>query len=381
MTKYALQWRPAAELNGDALRLQQALQQDAQTYDGQMRQTRAQHGQTLSNALGRATSDDDRTDAVRQYEVDYQASHKDHAQLLERFKAVARQMSLTLAVGAGQPGIFTLMIEVPPAPDAKPTTQKSDWGTEIVVQPRPTTTDIGRVLVGNRRFFQIDAPTGLAHDKLYVQPGSQVQYVRDGGGHFVRRFVKRAIKDSDITSLNKGLAMRASVGPKSAAYDEKTQKEKDNYPKRGTSTADKVFYHLQQGSGRFVSTTTTKHDIHGNTGKSFTDPGRGFVVIDLARIPQDSIRDVHTEKAIIQGIGTNETEFRNSFGQGNDDKPTRRAIRDVVRTREVLVAGQVPYRAVIYRQMRQNPWINGAAQYSGAEKDALVAQFPDLPRP
>ena len=144
-----------------------------------------------------------------------------------------------------------------------------------------------------------------------------------------------------------------------------------------------ILQHLraaQQGASYFISFTTTTKPIFGSTGIDFYKPENGQVVIDLAKVDQKRIYDVHSVHAINSIITSKDLEWGKQFVEGDDDYERNAAARDTMRTRELLIEGKVPAEAIVA--------IRRSDKHNGKWRDldgtaTLTADLPEnvLPEP
>lgn len=190
---------------------------------------------------------------------------------------------------------------------------------------------IAMIYTGDARFRIKRRATGETRD-VYEHIGNGREYVKDANNIFVKRYVYRNMADYDDPWTNDGFRSRNGAVP------------------NGANINDVIIRHLraaQQGQSYFISFTTSKKRIFGSTGTEFYDPVKGQVIIDLAKIAQEKIYDVHTAQAVTGIITANELRWGMQFVEGDDDYERNAAARDTVRTRELLIEAHVPAAAIV----------------------------------
>ena len=103
----------------------------------------------------------------------------------------------------------------------------------------------------------------------------------------------------------------------------------------------------QMGSG-FISCTATKHPIFGNSAHDFyrgkkDDPIDAVAKIDLIQVGLDNVYSTYSKKAMKDLYGLDEPTYLKD--EVNTD--TNRAARDAMRTREIVINGPIPKKAIV----------------------------------
>jgi hypothetical protein len=206
-------------------------------------------------------------------------------------------------------------------------------------------------------YLQVPAEDGDANT-LYINKSDGQQYVLDVHGRYTPRFQTRSITGGDKAALNhrNGLAPAAPAATRTAAQ------------------------HVGGMASQFLSITNAQDDVTNAHGVYFNAAQTGRIEVDLLQIEADNIVDLSTQPGA-------RAELQNAFGHTVRDNfaaiwavaqaqvrlieaaaPVARAaahqtataanpghgltglqwqqILDVCRTKEVLVAGGIPYEAV-----------------------------------
>jgi len=187
------------------------------------------------------------------------------------------------------------------------------------------------VYLGDAR-FAVKAQATLSTRPIHAHIGNGREYVRDANGVFVKRYVYRNMSAHDDPWTKDGFLSRNGKVPE------------------GSDMNQVILKHLraaEQGSSYFISFTTTRQPIFGSTGTSFYDPAKGQVIVDLAKVDQARIYDVHSARAVNQVITNADLRWGVQFNPGDADYEKNAAARDTVRTRELLVEEKVPGAAIV----------------------------------
>lgn len=224
--------------------------------------------------------------------------------------------------------------------------------TEILAAPtgagstKPTV--VGQLYLDDQRF----APSPLAAPRqVFVHRETGEQYVQDARDLFVRRFVLRSLNTFDNTSAAFGTITIDVDARSKKLTDERWAEIAQALPARqATEVDDEVWKHQRQkelqGGSPFVSATTTRHPIFGSTAKYFEDP-TGMAKIDLAVIPKERVVDTHQPRAYTRITTLGAPDIDMPFQEGVLAWERNSAVRDAIRTREVVIIGSVPSGAVV----------------------------------
>ena len=347
---------PEAEVDG----INATWRREIETYRTGKRERRKAIQIDLEGALGNASNTEAaKKAAIRKYEVDYQGCPKSWEDVRPTLKATAEQR-----LGHNGKPIF-LFVQMPLAstPALEPIQgipfEAVGIGVKRVADeaaPAPTygaPTLLAQVFLGDTRFKPL-TPLRMLHGAqqypVYAHRQTAVQFVQDDSHRFLRRWQWRAVNDGDAANLRARRDLNAPIGRAHPDQDRVTFKEHESFNvPQGRTIADrkeKILYHVQTGNNRFISITSTKHNVYSNSPSSFIGPN-GWIILDLSMIPPGDIVDLHTRSAAQDHLNMNPDLFDQSFGFG-DKTAAQRAARDVVRTRETLIFGSVPIAAVAY---------------------------------
>jgi hypothetical protein len=222
---------------------------------------------------------------------------------------------------------------------------------------------IAVIYTGDAR-FRVKHTAAAETRAIYQHISNGREYVKDANSIFVKRYVYRNMASYDDPWTSGQFSSRNGMIP------------------LGVDTNQMIIKHLraaQQGQSYFISFTTSTRRIFGSTGAEFFDSANGQAIVDLAKVAQASIYDVHAAQAVTGIITPAELRWGMQFVEGDDDYERNAAARDTVRTRELLIEGLVP-RAGIVSLRRAN--VHGGAwrDLDGgvAKTNALAAAlFPD----
>lgn len=266
------------------------------------------------------------------------------------------------------------------------------WTVTIQLrEPRtaaPVALAMGRVYTGADRFVALGAaaqPAGRQND-VYTRQGfpnqHYIQYTRGGQARYIRRYVMRGLNQADSTNVTAAAALEAPEQGQTATANEIRDDDhtgKHNLAVDAAMTdAQKLLSHTRGWKKRFISATTTFHPAYSTRGEEFRSVF-GKVIIDLAFVPGASIFDLHTPDAIAVFNTTaatlHATEHVASPAARSLHDEELLAARDVLRTREVLILGTVPYAAIRHSAAVQTVigiWHPGTDVDGGGATFALV---------
>jgi hypothetical protein len=230
---------------------------------------------------------------------------------------------------------------------------------------------LGTVFLGDARFTDLrPQPKGLPH-KVYVLGRFTFAGVKKlpkleqdpthTKSHFVwlpnsetyvRRFVTRGLNHADIINIAAGAALRAPLQTVGAVERETTAQD----PKRhdvdagdDLSEAQQILSHTRGWQKRYISTGVSSRPVYSTRGSQFMSL-YGTAIIDMAKVDPATIFDIHAPIAIDSLLGwqaTTVTSARNPASPAKDLAGEEfLALRDVLRTRELLIKFQVPRGAV-----------------------------------
>lgn len=174
---------------------------------------------------------------------------------------------------------------------------------------------LGRLIQGDQAFTNPRA-ANTGNQSIVTRRDSGKNFVIDGYGQCVPRFVYRFVNDKDVSNLQTHGAMLP----------------------RSETAGNSILEHVGgQKLTRYTSTTRSKHGIQNPHGDTFDSGCK--VKIDLSYISKDQIYDLSTP------LG--EQKLRISMGSGEPMGINKQALEDVKRTKEVLIEGRIPKEAIV----------------------------------
>ena len=230
---------------------------------------------------------------------------------------------------------------------------------------------LGTVFLGDARFTDLrPQPKGLLH-KVYVlgrvtfteekKPPKLEQDPTHTKSHFVwlpksesyvRRFVTRGLNHNDIINISKGVGLGAPVQHIFAERRETVDTDKNRhnvYPDDELYEKEQILSHTRGWQKRYISTGVSNRPVYSTRGTQFMSL-YGTAIIDLAKVDPQVIFDIHAPRPVAKLLGWDATEVLSAPGPGNPAKDFADeeflALRDVLRTRELLIKFQVPFNAI-----------------------------------
>jgi hypothetical protein len=217
---------------------------------------------------------------------------------------------------------------------------------------------LGTFYFGGRRFEPIPAqPHGVLH-RVYQRRGMPDRhYVLLDSGSFARRFVTRGLNYTDAWNLNHAFPLQAVHQDTRADAGEVGGQQHPLQAGAHMSVQQQVISHTRGWKKRFISTGISNHPAISTQGTAFHSI-YGAVVIDLARVPRDQIFDIHHPDIAARVFGIPVEQLLDHGAQhgspaGDYAGEKYLGLRDVLRTRELLVAGSIPFAAVYAPVRRQ----------------------------
>ena len=362
--KYAIVYKAAfaQQQFGPDTAAMQTVFQNLQTVVAGVKQAQTQHRVLIQNTLEaslRAANDDDaKSEAIRQYEKDYDTGVWNDFDALN--KAVGDMMTNLPA----QPGLTVYGKASVEKPNDRSPKQNQTRDIYIFIETISANASsmaaklgsrkvvckalAALVFTGQHRFLVLDPQPARSVNTVLFKRDTGKHYVQDRFNRYVRRYQTRCLNSGDRTGIRGGATTLISKDPGGVT----TAKEVEKYPARAPRTQvpvsfeDAVFFHLQQGSKRFISMSQTKHAIYGNTGTSFYTRDYGLVSVDLAYVPKQTIVDVHNPQAAMAILGATPADVKSAMSGQDTRDEVKKAVRDVIRTREVLVLDNIPIEAI-----------------------------------
>jgi hypothetical protein len=247
----------------------------------------------------------------------------------------------------------------------------------IMGQAGTTRIALGTLYRDNARFELINPqPTsvnGKLENKVWqlVEGSKNYHYIYLANSNtFVRRFVTRGLNAVDCYNLARKWNMKsahpslkkvnrnfggvtfqaAKQEARSNSGKPKMARRHDLTEKQEISERQQLISHTRGWYKRYISTGMSNRPIYSTRGAQFQSM-YGAAIIDLALVPSASIFDLHSPAAVeawFKGLKpediVSETDSHFDAATYNDEEFL--AMRDVLRTREVLVKEEIPYAAV-----------------------------------
>ena len=259
---------------------------------------------------------------------------------------------------------------------------------------------VGTIEVEEERFTNIGVPPGMTN-AVYVRKGDAAQrhYVRLTTSNIhVKRYVTRGLSAFDGMNITAGVPLSAVRAGNTAQLSE------INAPGRISNTGNVIppIVHMHAvlqnavlpddaqiishtrgwgGNKRFISTGVSNRPALSTRGQPFVSM-YGVVTVDLAQVPLADVYDVHRHDTASAWLGLPANDILvNNHHTGTADLAEQRylALRDTIRTRELLIKQTVPL--VALRQVSLGLRLLGiasvgAAQHAGTQ--AVVNMLPPL---
>jgi hypothetical protein len=213
------------------------------------------------------------------------------------------------------------------------------------------TANLGEISVNDGRFEPLPVqPTGVQHT-VYQRIGKpDKHYVKlSTSDTFVKRFVFRGLNAGDCMNLSGGQPLKAVFG-KDTISDPELKPGRFTHGKgHALSVDEQILSHTRGWQKRFIST-----GVSGNR-PAYSTRGTVFVsmygtsVIDLAKVPNATIWDVHRPDTAGARLGVDPKDLTTrdtAYPSTGFEDEKYLALRDTVRTRELLIKGQIPHNAV-----------------------------------
>jgi len=249
---------------------------------------------------------------------------------------------------------------------------KNNRGTaQIEGQVKGSMAKLGTVFLGDARMTDLrPQPTGLvnkvyvlgrfiydrAGPKLEADPNhTKMQFVRlPNSDTYVRRYVTRGLNHNDCVNLRNGRDLTAPVLDQTAQRREIAsggQASGHDVSAGGAlSEAQQILSHTRGWQKRYISTGVSSRPVFSTRGTQFMSLF-GAAVIDLAKLDLSAVFDIHSPVAVQNLLKWDATSVLSAPGPGDGATTLKQeeflALRDVLRTRELLIKGRVDQRAVL----------------------------------
>jgi len=169
---------------------------------------------------------------------------------------------------------------------------------------------------------------------------------------YVRRFVMRGLNHNDAINIGNNIPLGAPVLTANARANDiggKSGARHNVKPNGILTTEQKILSHTRGWQKRYISTGVSKRPAVSTRGETFMSV-HGTAVVDLAMVDPATIFDIHSSKAIANLMGWNSTLVTSApsarSGGPSIGSEEFLALRDVLRTRELLIEGSVPLDAL-----------------------------------
>ena len=178
---------------------------------------------------------------------------------------------------------------------------------------------LGRLLTQAQSFQQPVASQNAAGQAIAVRRGlNQKEFVLDGLGQFMPRYVYRCLNNADVVNLTNSNVFEIRA--------------------RSVTAGNTLLEHVGgQKMTRYISATRSRHEIQNPHGETFD--GGSKVKIDLSYIASNKIIDLSTARG--------ETELRKFMATGEPSGLNLQALKDVKRTKEVLIEKTIPGESIV----------------------------------
>lgn len=216
---------------------------------------------------------------------------------------------------------------------------------------------LGSVSFGSFRFQAIaPQPAGARSIVLerIAEPGKHYIYAPTTDT-YVRRFVVRGLNQSDAFNLDRGQGFQAPHAGNAQQREIRTAEQASRHPVRAGAalqTSQQLLSHTRGWQKRFISTGVSNRPALSTRGAPFSSVF-GAVIIDLAKVPPQTIFPLDSHLAAERLLGGRVTALEVVNAAAAQPAGARTlvheeflAMRDVLRTRELVIAGAVPHAAV-----------------------------------
>lgn len=217
---------------------------------------------------------------------------------------------------------------------------------------------IGTVYFKWARFIPLNPqPVGLVNQVYVRRKGAARHYVLlPNSATYARRFVTRGLNASDAMNFTNGQPLQAPHGvpgnPDQVIPGERMGDNPNRHPVVGVvnlTENQQILSHARGWKKRYISTGHSNRPAISTRGHQFVSM-YGTAVIDLAMLNLNTVFDLHRPDTAQQYIGQPANTVTNALGHGypggNYMGEKFLALRDVIRTRELLIKGSVPVAAL-----------------------------------
>lgn len=237
---------------------------------------------------------------------------------------------------------------------------------------------LGSVSFGSFR-FQAIAPQPVGARSIVLEriaePGKHYIYAPTTDT-YVRRFVVRGLNQADAFNLDLGQGLQAPHAGHAQLREIRAVNQQSRHPVRvgvALRTSQQLLSHTRGWQKRYISTGVSNRPALSTRGTPFASVF-GAVTIDLAMVPPQTIFPLDSHLAaerLLDGRVTALEVVNAAAAQPAGARTLQHeeflAMRDVLRTRELVIAGAVPHAAVCAQ--RQVGVVLGIAGGSGPQYD------------
>lgn len=231
----------------------------------------------------------------------------------------------------------------------------------------PTYVKLGTVFIGDARFVKLHPQPGGLTNPVYVLgrviDGTLKQDPEHTKAHFVwvpnsqtyvRRFVTRGLNYSDIINIEArhplGSPLRVATAHQGELRSTKNTTRHDGPAVDDALTEQQqILSHTRGWQKRYISTGVSNRPVYSTRGTQFMSL-YGTAVIDLAKVDLRTVWDIHSPAAVENVMKWSSDNVVTATGPGNGATTFKGeeflALRDVLRTRELLIKFQVPVTAL-----------------------------------
>ncbi|MBO0950862.1 hypothetical protein [Fibrella forsythiae] len=229
---------------------------------------------------------------------------------------------------------------------------------------------LGAIHLGQSRFVRIyPQPPGVVNDvyRRRTDTGANARHyielpsLNAATNVFVRRYVIRGLSGKNSIELNGNIALTAAHTTPGAVVDEVHAISNVGVSNRrhnlvaGSLMTEKqhIISHARGWQKRYLSTGVGNKLPLSTRGTPFLSLF-GNVVVDLAMIPADTIFDIHSPDSVLRNLQldpTNVLTQGDGYPANDYNAEEYLALRDVLRTRELLIKNSIPVTALVFNQI------------------------------
>jgi hypothetical protein len=305
---------------------------------------------------------------VQNYEKGYKASGLNKAKIQQEWLDYCKSKDHTLSLNEIEENVVQVFV-------------KPDNNQEVAP------IQIATVYFEEKRFVksaEIKLNEGTGQEEIrevFKHRESGKEYVQDAFNAYVKRYVKRALNKYDNPGADEGVSIKSDPRQKKGTSQPwsqiaaaiPNQPQEQMYQEIRNHQRSKEL----QGGSPFISFTTTDRPIFGSSAKPF-EGEHGVATVDLAKISKNRVFDTHTPKAIKQIHNVDDPNPDMPFVENNEEVERNSAARDAMRTRELVVAGDIPLDAITGVKAQGANYIKGPSGKFQPPQAALKAHIQKL---